>query len=133
MVLLEVIFALSLFAAAAAVIAGSFSACARSVGRLRIQAVADNLAVTLLSEMQLGFVPPVDDGPNDYPVPYEDWSWEIVTSDVDDLIDAEGPVMMRIEIIIRYAGGGYTRRLRYLVPDMSQEVEDEEVDVEEAP
>ena len=131
--LLEVIFALSLFAAAAAVIAGSFSACARSVGRLRIQAVADNLAVTLLSEMQLGFVPPVDDGPTDYPEPYKDWSWEIVTSDVDDVIDAEGPVMMRIEIIIRHAGGECTRRLRYLVPDMSREVEDEEVDVEEAP
>ena len=126
-VLLEVIIALALFAAAAAVISGSFRACASSVDRLRIQAVADDLAVSLLSEMQLGLIEPVDDGPYDYGEPYEDWSWEIVTSDLNDVIDTEGPLMMRVEIVIRHADGNCTRRLRYLVP-ATLEPEDEPAD-----
>ena len=125
-VLLEVIFALSLFAAAAAVISSSFSACASSAGRLRLQAVADDLAVTLLSEMQLGLVEPVDDGPYDFEDPYEDWSWEIVTSSMNDVIDIDGPVMMRVEIVIRHSGGECVRRLTTLVPDTLDEGEQPE-------
>ena len=81
-----------------------------------MQAVADDLAVSLLSEMQLGLLEPVDDGPYDYEEPYEDWSWEIVTSDLDDVIVTEGPLMMRVELVIRHINGTCTRRLSYLVP-----------------
>jgi len=131
-VLLEVIFALALFVAAAAVVSGSFSACAASAGRLRLQAVADDLAVTLLSEMQLGLIEPVDDGPYDFNEPCDDWSWEIVTSDMDDVIDVDGPIMLRVEIVIRHSGGQCTRRLTTLVPDTADETE-QPVDEGETP
>jgi len=119
--LLEVVFALSLFAAAAAVICSSFGASARSVSRMHRQALADNLAVTLLSEMQLDIVPAEDDGPYEFEEPFEDWTWEVVTAEMDDVIDVDGPVLMSVEIIIRHIEGNCTRRLTFLVPDTSQD------------
>ena len=133
--LLEVVFALGLFAAVAAIVSGSFSACAASAQRLRTQAVADNLAVTLLSEMQLGLIPPEDDGPEFFEEPHEDWSWEVVTAEMDDVIDIDGPVMKSVEIIIRHVDGHCTHRLTYLVPDTSQDEEpvDDEAEPEAVP
>ena len=95
--LLEVVFALSLFAAAAAVICSSFGASASSVSRMHRQAVADNLAVTLLSEMQLDIVPAEDDGPYEFAEPFENWTWEVVTAEMDEVIDVDGPVLMSAE------------------------------------
>lgn len=125
--MLEVLFALSLFAAAAAVISGSFSACATSVSRMQLQAVADNLTVSILSELQLELLPPEDDGPNAFEEPYEDWSWEIVTAEMDDVIELDGPVMKSVEIIVRHYQGECTRRVTMLVPDPPEEEEGEKV------
>ena len=126
--MLEVVFALSLFAAAVAVICGSFSASANAVSRMQLHAVADNLAVTLLSQMQLGIVPSEDDGPYGFEEPFADWTWEVVTAEMNEVIDIDGPVLMSVEIIIRHIDGDCTRRLTVLVPDTSQ---DDQGEIEE--
>jgi len=123
--MLDVLFALSLFAAAAAVVSSSFSACAASVSRMQLQAVADNLVVSILSEVQLELLPPEDDGPYAFEEPFEDWSWEIVTAEMDDVIDVDGPVMLSVEIIITHYEGECTRRLTVLVPAPVEEEEEE--------
>jgi len=124
--MIEVLFALSLFAASTAVISSSFSACATSVSRMQLQAVADNLAISMLSELQLELLPAEDDGPYAFEEPFEDWTYEVVTAEMTDVIDIDGPVMTSVEIIIRHYQGECTRRVTTLVPAPPEEEEAEE-------
>jgi len=118
-VLLEVIFAIGLFAAAAGVVIGSFAASIKATRLLRVQAQAVDRAVTLLSEMQMGLVPPVDDGPTDYDEPEQDWSWQVVTSELDaESLDA--PTMTQVQILITYKPEGFTYSLFHVVPSDDQ-------------
>jgi type II secretion system protein I len=115
-ILLEVIFALALLSAAAATILGSLDASVRTARRLRIAAVAEDLVVTLLSEIQLGLVPAQDDGPIEYEEPYEGWTWEVVTSDLEDVIEAPESDLKRVEVVVVHVSTGLTRRLGCLLP-----------------
>lgn len=115
--LMEVIFALVLFTGGAATILTGMQASTAAVGALRTQAVATDLTVTLLSEIRMGLVPAEDDGPNEYEEPYEGWTWEIVTSELLDVI--QEPVMKHVEIVIISPEGRCTSRLVFLMPDDS--------------
>jgi len=128
-VLLETVFALALFVGGASVILSGISACVRSVQRMEAETVADDLIVTLLSEVRMELVPPQDDGPNEYEEPYLGWTWQIVTSEFQDVIEAEGPEMVCVEIIVSNADAGCERRLTLLVvaPD-EEELPDEDSD-----
>ena len=123
-VLLEVVLAMTLFTAAAATVLGALTACSRSAGRLRTEAVGENLAVTLLSEIQMGLVPAQDDGPYEYEEPYEGWTWELVTSEFQGVI--AGQEMTRAEIIIANASQAYLRRLTVLMPSAGEDTESED-------
>ena len=112
-VLLEVIFSITLMVAAAAVILDSLNACTRLVGRTRTKARAADLAVTYLSRIQKGYLDAEDDGPNECEED-EDWTWQIVSSPVDDASD-QG-TMKRVEVIIANGSEGYTCRLVHLMP-----------------
>ena len=124
-VLLEVIFALALFVGGASVILGGLSSSVQSAMRLQAEAVADDLVVTLTSEIRMQLVPIADDGPNEYDEPYLGWTWEIVISEFQDVIDTEGPQMTRVEIIVSNQDAGCKRRLTLLMPVAA---EDESVD-----
>lgn len=111
--LLEIIFAISLLAAAAGTILSAFDASIDSLGRLRLAGQASDLAVTLVSQVQMGDLPAADDGPNQYDEPLEDWSWEIVTEDLPEPI--EGVVIRKVRIIVTNTVEDYAHELAYLV------------------
>lgn len=112
-VLLEIVFAITLLTAAAGTILSAFDASIHSLGRLRLQGQASDLAVTLLSQVQMGDLPAADDGPNQYEEPLEEWSWEIVAEDLPEPI--EGAVMKKVRIIVSNTVEDYTYELAYLV------------------
>ena len=109
-VLLEVIFSLALFCSMAAVIVGSLNASLGALRQVRLEARAADLAVTLLSEIQMGLVALQDQGPQDYAEQdLADWNWQIVTSAVDNSsLDVS---LTRAEIVIFNKTQGYTYRL----------------------
>jgi len=117
--LLEVVLALALFFGVAVAILGGLNTCVRLVRQVRLEAAAADLAVTLLSEIEMGVVPPTDAGPNAYEEPLQDWTWEVVAMPV------EGPLAAmevgRIEVVIRNTPEGYVYRLYQLLPSGKEE------------
>jgi type II secretory pathway pseudopilin PulG len=114
-VLLEVLLSLTLFAGAAAVVLSGLQASIRSAGDVRLEAQAADLAVTLLSEVQMGQVAAADAGPEKYTDPsLVDWSWQIITSVPDGEDSQTG--LKRAEIVISNDRGNYRFRLAHLLP-----------------
>jgi len=120
-VLLEVVLALVLFFAAMGVILAGLHRSILACDRLRLEARAGDLAVTLLSEVQMGLVPPTDAGPEAYTEEdLSDWTWQIITTPVSDtLAPTEGPEFRQVEIVIANPLQGYTCRLVQLMPEES--------------
>jgi hypothetical protein len=107
--LLEVILALSLFVAAAAVILSSLSASVSATRELELSAEADDIAATILSELGIGQRAVSDAGPTQLDPPQADWTWQLVTSPAPS-----GNValpLVQVEIVVRHTPSGYTRRL----------------------
>jgi type II secretory pathway pseudopilin PulG len=100
-VLVEVVLALALFVAAAAVISGGLSASMDSIERLRLNAHAADLAVSVLSEMQMGILAAEGNAAQQFDVPFEDWTWEVQLASVDDGAGEETR-LTRVEAIIRH-------------------------------
>jgi len=120
--LLEVVLALSLFFGVAMVILAGLSACVRSASDIRLEAQAADLAVTLLSEIQLGAVEIEDAGPMAYEdEALEDWSWQLVVTPVVTTL-AELDVT-RLEIVITNTPHDYTHRLYHLLTESTAETE----------
>ena len=117
--LLEVVVALALFFGVAVAILGGLNTCVQSARDVRLQAQASDLAVTLLSEVQLGLVPVADAGPVTYEAPLEDWTWEITAVPVDAVVT--GLEVSHIQIIIRNTPQAYVYRLHHLAPQLSEE------------
>lgn len=116
LVLVEVVLAVTLFFCGALVVLTGLSASLQTAIRVRTEADAADLAVTLLSEIQMGLLPLVDDGPNEYEEEeLAHWTWEIVTSDVETRTEA--PPLVRVEILIRNAREDCTYRLVQLFPE----------------
>jgi len=107
--LLEVLLALALFFGVAIAVMGGLGTSIKAARDLRLEAEAADLAVTLLSEIELGVVAAEEDGPTEYEEPLEDWTWQVavtpVTSTLTELI------LTRIEIIVRNVPEDYTYRL----------------------
>jgi len=128
-VLLEVIFAVTLFVAAGAVILGGLNACIRTARDLRLEARGTDLAVTLLSEIQMGLIPAEDDGPTEYEAQEDEslagWTWQIVTSPFIEESSLEGAALKRVEIVIANAEQNFICRLVQLMPeeDLAEPVE----------
>jgi len=109
--------ALGLFFAVAVVLLGGLSACVKSVQRVRMTAQASDMAVSMLSQVQMGIVPVSDDGPNAYDEPLQDWSWQIAVTPLA-MTSTATPVLdlSRVEVTIRNTPQGYTQRLYDIVP-----------------
>ena len=120
--LLEVVLGLALFFGVAVAVLAGLSTCVRSARDMRLQAQAADLAITLLSEMQLGAVEIEDAGPMGYEdEALEDWSWEVtVTPIVGNLTELE---LTRVEIVIRNTPHDYTHRLYHLLSESPVETE----------
>ncbi len=113
------VLALAVFFGVAVAILGGLSMCMRSARQVRQEAQAADLAVTLLSEIQLGLVQIADAGPTPFEDPYAEWTWQTVATPVETLI--EGADLTQVEIIVRNPGNGYTFRLYQLLPGAEEE------------
>jgi type II secretory pathway pseudopilin PulG len=114
-VLLEVILALVLFVAAAAVVSSGVGAAMQSVDRQRMELHAVNLAVSVLSEIQMGTRSLQSPGPDKFPRPFEAWSWQTAAAPAEDDL-GEASSLTRVEIIIRHANPDVTYRLAQWIP-----------------
>ena len=118
-ILLEVIFAIVLFASAAAAVIGALNSCMQATGNIRLDAQSADLAVTLLSEIQMGLLPAVSDGPKPFDDPDRlDWTWEIATQQAE-MPTTDLTPMVSVEVIITHVSG-YTYRLRTIMSQAAQ-------------
>jgi len=116
-VLLEVVVALALFFGAALVVLAGLNASLRTAQRVQFEAEAADLAVTLLSEIEMGLVAAADDGPNEYEdEELADWTWEIVTAPFEEeVVELALPEFLHVEVVIRHVPSGQTYRLGQLI------------------
>ena len=115
-VLFEVILALVLFSFAAIIIANSFSSSLRSVDRMRNDLDASNLAISTLSEIELGIKPIETSPPTEFEEPFEKWTWQIETTKPNEDLDMGGGLTLVEVIIINEDLGRETRIARMIRP-----------------
>ena len=113
-VLFEVILALVLFSFAAIIIANSFSSSLRSVDRMRNDLDASNLAISTLSEIELGIKPIETSSPTEFEEPFEKWTWQIETTKPNEDLDMGGGLTLVEVIIINEDLGRETRIARMI-------------------
>jgi type II secretory pathway pseudopilin PulG len=117
-ILLEVVVALALFVFAATVITGGLNTSVQEVERLRLNLHASNLAVSVLSELQMGLKPTETSGPNPFEPPFELWSWEVQATPLNNTTDNAFP-LQSVEVVVRYQTRPIVRRLTQLIPTRS--------------
>jgi len=121
-VLLEVVIALSFFFGAAVVVLIGLHSSIIAARNLRLEARGADLAVSLLSELQMGQLAIEDAGPDAYDSQEDeslaDWTWQVVTTDLaeDDIQLQTAQTMKRVEIIITNTRQGFTYNLVHLFP-----------------
>ncbi|MBL7140184.1 MAG: hypothetical protein ISS74_04675 [Planctomycetes bacterium] len=113
-VLLEVVLAVAVFVGMAMAVLGGLSTCLKSARHVGLEAQATDLAVTLLSELQLDLLPVEDAGPEVYEdETLQEWTWQVaVVPIMTELAELE---VNRVEITIRNTVYNYTYRLNYLL------------------
>jgi len=113
--LLEVVLALGLFVAAAATINAGVWASLRTARQVRADATAADLAVTVVSRLELGLLPLEDAGPE----PFEDedragWTWQVLVGPADETAEIDDG-LLRVEVTVRNEQtGGRARRVHWL-------------------
>jgi len=117
-VLLEVILALALFVGTSGIVLASLSACVRSAREIRLEAQAADLAVTRLSEIQMGLLPIQDSSAEPFDPPFDAWTWQAATMPVID--NGEDMGLKKIEIVVTQTEQGFVYRLSALLVDQVQ-------------
>jgi type II secretory pathway pseudopilin PulG len=109
-VLLEVVLALVLFAAAAAIIGAGLHSAINGVERQKLSAHAINLAVSVLSEIQMGLRNAESAGPEPFDSPFDHWTWQLVLTPTETE-DGEPGDLTSVEVIIRHDAPAQVQRL----------------------
>lgn len=122
-VLLEVVLALALFVAAATVLTGGVNASVQAVDRLRLENHAMDLAVTLVSEMQMHARPVESVSERAFEAPFEDWNYSIELHAIDSDVLVES--LNTAEVVVRHKREGVVVRL-YQVVRMGDALSEEE-------
>jgi len=119
MVLLEVVLATALFAMTAVATLAGLHSCFRALGNMQLESSAADLAISKVSEIQIGLIPPEDDGPNEYEEDetLADWTWEVITEEVEFTEELEGPLMLQVQVIITNVPSGYTYSTQFWMPE----------------
>jgi hypothetical protein len=118
-ILLEVVMALTLFFITAAVVTGSMNVSLSAARNMKNDATAEDLAVTKLSELQMGVLPVVDAGPNsfaDEDPNLDGWTWQVTTRELDEQTIDQGPQLKRVEIAVCHGPTCTVRRLVAILP-----------------
>jgi hypothetical protein len=100
-VLLEVVLALVLFVGAAAVISTAINASLEGVVRQRLNTHAVDLAITVMSELQIGLRAPDSVGPEPFAVPFEHWTWQLILAARGDR-ETEPSGLTLVEVVVRH-------------------------------
>ena len=100
-VLLEVILALVLFVAAATIIGAGMHTAINGVERQKLNAHAVNLAVSVVSEIQMGLRNVESVGPEPFDSPFDHWIWELVLTSTETEA-GESSDLTRVEVIVRH-------------------------------
>lgn len=126
-VLLEVLMALALILGASSVITGGLQSAVDSVERMRNSVHGLNLAVSVLSQIQMGILVAEQVENESFEAPFEEWSYDIETEEVEsDTISLEGgsrsvPQMVKVEVVVHRPGGQVIKRMSQFVFVESEE------------
>jgi len=122
-VLLEVVLALVLVAGAAAVVGAGLSASIDRVERLKLNAHAADLAVSVMSELQMGSKVLSQEGPESFEAPFEGWTWEAAGEVTDEKVRDTGRTK-KVEVVIRHEDPVVVHRLCQVIrlPETEEEV-----------
>jgi hypothetical protein len=87
--------------------------------RVQLEARAQDLAVTALSEVQMGLVALTSDGPAEYEDPaLAGWTRQIIVQPYEEQqLGLELPPFERVEVIVRHRPTGYATSLTILISD----------------
>jgi hypothetical protein len=113
-----VILALALFVGTSGIVLASLSACMRSAQEVRLEAQAADLAVTRLSEVQMGLLPIQDSSAEPFDPPFDAWTWQASTMSVID--NGEDMGLKKIEIVVTQTEQGFVYRLSAFLVDPAQ-------------
>lgn len=113
--LLEVLLAVALFAAAAAIVTSALNASMGSLERQRRGLQALNLAASTLAEIQLGIRPATSQGPQPFPAPDDAWALEVLTTPLEQDAAAGPSGLVRAEVVIRHLESPVVQRLGEIV------------------
>lgn len=112
-ILLEVVLALALFVGAATVVTAGINASIQAVERVRLQTHAANLAISIMSELQMRARPLASAGPESFEAPFQDWLYRVAASQADESA-GEGDSVRPVEVIVWNPHENVTHRLTQL-------------------
>ncbi len=98
--LLEVLLALVLFVAAAAIITASMNASLEGLDRQKLTMHASNLGASILAELELGSRTADVTGEQPFEEPFADWTWEVVLAGTETE-SGEVSELTQVEVILR--------------------------------
>ena len=117
-ILLEVVLALALFVAAAAIVGSSINSSLNSLETTKRQTHAVNLAMSILAEMQMGIRATIPSPPEVFEAPFEDWIWQaqpiISTESFFEMTDES--TTTTLQIIVHHSVSDTIHRLTQIVP-----------------
>jgi hypothetical protein len=113
-VLLEVVLALVLFVGAAAILSSGLSSSMDSLDRLRVSTHAADMALTVMSELQMGTKSLNVSGPQPIFEAPIGWTYELVATPFEGEMEEKGPYQ-KIEVIIRREEPTFVYRLTQVV------------------
>lgn len=113
--LLEVLLALALFVAAAAVVTVALNASLESLERQKLSVHAVNLASSVLAEIQLGARPAGGEGPRPFEPPFQDWTWAATSTPVESGSEVSAG-LQRVEVVVRHQTVPVVQRLVQVLP-----------------
>lgn len=112
--LLEVLIALALFVAAAAVVTGALNSSLESLERQKLGTHAVNLASSVMAEIQLGIRVPGGEGRRPFDAPFQDWTWEASLLPVENATGTTAG-SMRVEVVVRHKTAPVVQRLAQVI------------------
>jgi hypothetical protein len=118
--LLEVLIALALFVAAAAVVTGALNSSLESLERQKLGTHAVDLATSVMAEIQLGIRVPGGEGRRPFDAPFQDWTWEASLLTVEEtasptaITGATGG-STRVEVVVRHKTAPVVQRLAQVI------------------
>ena len=98
--MLEVVLALGLLVLTAGLLTGAMRMVVPAVEGIRLDMEAEDLAVTVVSEVSAGLRPMTSAGPEAFEQPWEQWTWSVQVEPMTDdaaLADRLNVVTVRVE------------------------------------